>query len=264
MSFKLNFNPHPKRKFSEIQTFSSETPGSSKVQAVEIMPRSNTTVVAVAPMRKRKFRRLFKKRFQNKGFVNKVARRIGGFTSNGPELKFLDTDLTGTTQFPIAGANVLTYITLIPRGSSPSERVGKKCFIKTAYIRLHIQMASTTTGNGNVRVRILYDRATNKAATTAALVLTADNSYAMNLMENGKRFITLLDYDAPISVNGPSSLTLERFVRVNLPIEFTSADTTGAIGNVILGSMYVMTACGGMGTTALNAAGTIRLRFNDL
>ncbi len=177
--------------------------------------------------------------------VTRKAGYYGRYNGTGDaELKFhdLDIDLTIATNGTIAQASCLTIV----QGTSESERIGRKCVIRSINWRWDLLLPAATakadTGD-TCRIILYLDKQTNGAAAvvaTAAGILESDNFQSFNNLSNKGRFRTLMDRTYSLSAQGGSGRgttdtlafceyqTHDSFYKnVNIPIEYDS--TTGAI-----------------------------------
>ncbi len=229
---------------------------------------------ATALMVYRPFKSPYKRRKQS--FVPGVDRTggyYGRYSGRGGELKFFDVSLDDAV---IAAGGVVTdSINKIAQGVTESERVGRKCTIKSVYwngvLTLPEVLAQATPGAGDrVRLILYLDKQCNGATATQAGILesTAYDSYR-NLANSG-RFQILLDKKITLNYltlgsNSAASHSHTQFLRqfsfykkCNIPIEFDN--TTGAITEIRSNNLGILI----MDANGLSAIGSrIRLRFSD-
>lgn len=174
-----------------------------------------------------------------RGFV-----RTTGFFGQVLELKFHDLDIDDGV---IAAAGSITdSVNKIAQGTTESERIGRKCTIKSINWRFNVELpevdASAQPVNPDVCRVILYlDKQCNGAAATVTGILESANFQSFNNLANKSRFRTLMDRTYTLNVlaggsNGTTSDWCETvqhdtfFKKVNIPVEFDS--TAGAITEI--------------------------------
>lgn len=178
-----------------------------------------------------------------KGYVRTTG-YYGRFSGKPGEMKFFDTDKTGTT-VAAAGTVLNSSLLLIPDGTTQSTRIGRKITVKHIFVHGHLILPATTTpGDTSDRVRIIMylDKQCNGAAAAVSDILTAtDVNSFRNLSETGRFHIL---YDKVHSMNASSGTTagaggdqFGEYMRgfsikkaCNYPIEYNN--TTGAIGEI--------------------------------
>lgn len=195
----------------------------------------------------------------------------GRFAGKNAELKFFDT-IRGQGNIQPGGTIFSPSLNLIPQGTTESERIGRKCTLKTISIKGQTIKAATTTVNGTAdRVRwIIYlDTQTNGGAATVLNILeTADIESFRNLAESS-RFKIL--YDRTIATNchagsGDAGEDFGRYVynfnfnkRCNIPLEFSS--TTGVITELRSNNIGILIIS--EDTDLASVKYTCRVRFSD-
>lgn len=234
---------------SEI-SFDTDTPGSSK------MARGAAVVVV------RKRRRFTPLRFRggkfSKSFAGRMARRTfsqpfrtGGRYPGVGEIKNIDvTNVAGTTLFNTTGT--VQLLNPITQGSTANNREGRKVIMNSIHLKGHVTALSDAAANETYcRTLIVYDRQTNAAALTIALVLAATvNAYQFNNLDNKDRFVTLFDSAKLLGrkINtttqayamGAANFQHNFHKRINLPINYNTG-TDNSVGSITSGSIYLIT-----------------------
>ncbi len=188
------------------------------------------------------------------------------------ELKFHDLDITDA-DVAVNGTIIEPSCNLIAQGVTESQRIGRKCTIKSINWRFNIQLdngvATQTTGE-TVRIILYLDKQANGAAATVTAILEADDYQSFNNLANKSRFRTLMDRTFDLNVqaasgNGTTDDT-SRFAvndafykKCNIPIEYDS--TTGALTEIRSNNIGVL-ILGRFGTQA-SFLSKMRLRFSD-
>lgn len=211
--------------------------------------------------------RTFRGRRAQGTIVRGYTRRAGfygrynmGGDSEG-ELKFFDAAIDDAVIAP--GGTINNTIDLIPQEVTESQRIGRKCTLKSIEMRYRINLpevdAAATPSEGDVGRLIVYqDKQTNGAgAAVADLMAQVTVNGFFNLVNKG-RFKILIDRTHKLNYAGLASdgaavvsqANVEEFhkwtKRVNIPLEFDS--TTGAItemrsnhiGFLVIGTNTVM------------------------
>lgn len=189
------------------------------------------------------------------------------------ELKYFDTsvsftaDLTG--EVPATG-----QWCLIPQGTGESQRVGRKCVVKSVHFRgsAEWQPASSTTGSSMLIMYIVQDTQANGAAADVSgdngVMTSASLESAMINMDNSQRFRILkkirVPFNSQAGVSGAYSRViknLEFFLKCDIPLDFAS--TTGAITEIRSNNIFVLAGCSVNGDDLITVLGTARLRYSD-
>jgi len=198
------------------------------------------------------------------------ALRTGGWVnpSRGGELKFTDkvgaaTTLALANTFTTPGANFLLNGTA--QGTDATERVGRKILLKSLLIRGSFSLASTSTGGSPLRVLVVFDKQTNAAAFGVTDALLNNEFESPNNLSNRDRFITICDQLVdPVSAGGDYSRQFVVYKKLNLETMCNSG-SSGAVGDITSGSMYVLFAQDGqIATTAPTVKWQSRVRFEDV
>lgn len=204
--------------------------------------------------------------------------RVGGFYgryANGGEMKFHDVDFDDGV-IDQAGT-VEDSINKIAQGTTESERVGRKCVIKSIMWRYLVsipeQDATGTPGNGEtVRLIMFVDKQCNGAAATPALILASTDFQSFNNLANSGRFRTLFDKTITMNYMGLASdgaavvsqAEVVRngtfFKKCNIPLEFDKSFTDGRITTIRSNNIGIL-AISSVGIGGVFSK--IRLRFSD-
>ncbi len=171
--------------------------------------------------------------------ITRRAGFFGRFAGAGAELKFHDLDIDDAT---IASNGTITEdsCNVIVQGTSESQRIGRKCTLRSINWRFNIRLpegTAVTTTSDTVRVILYLDKQTNGATAAVTDILESDDFQSFNNLSNKSRFRTLMDrtYDLNTDLSGDGT-TVDSprfnmndtfFKKVNIAIEYDS--TTGAI-----------------------------------
>lgn len=213
---------------------------------------------------------------RNRGFV-----RVGGFYGrfNGPrssragpaELKFLDTDvtlaLTGALVVPTTAAT--GQIVNIPQGDTQSQRIGRKCTIKSVHIKGSMLKGAGAIAEDDAHLYLVQDTQCNGAqAAINTLFVGTGPGQAMRNLENSSRFKILkhwhveLDSGAGVSAAfGQSVQQIDTFIKTNIVMEYDSSATTGVIATQRSNTLFLVW---GSINGATTAALTCRVKFTDV
>ncbi len=216
------------------------------------------------------------KRARKQSFVPGVDRTggyYGRFAGANAELKF--KDVTVDDAIIAAGGVLTTSVNLIAQGTGESERIGRKCTIRSIFWRgsLSLPLLELEGGPGaseRIRLIMYQDKQTNGAAATALGILEAVTVDDYRNLANSGRFNILWDHTVVLNyltlshfaVNSFSMAQVERnfsfFKKCNIPLEFDN--TVGALTELRSNNIGLLIVSEG-GTGALISR--VRLRFSD-
>lgn len=200
--------------------------------------------------------------------MTQQAIRTGGWAnpSRSGELKFVDTN----TAIAVGGAGAATFGTGIllnglANGSDASSRIGRKVNLKSLYIRWSALFVAGAGGGGALRILVVYDKQANATAPAITDILLANDFNSPNNLSNRDRFVTLCD-QVTEQLSTASNLSDTGVIQKNLNLEtMFNAGSTGAIGDITSGSVYMFIAqSGGITTTAPTLAYRARVRYTDV
>ncbi len=203
--------------------------------------------------------------------------RIGGYygryAGRDGELKFHDVALDDAVVSATGG--ITPTLIIIPQGVTESNRVGRKCTLKSVHCRYRItlptQDAQGTPAFGDtIRTIIYVDKQCNGATAAITDILEAANVQSFRNLANSGRFTFLCDKLQFINYSGLASDNAgvvsqagvsHSYVwnkRLNMPIEYDS--TTGAITEIRSNnvSILLLSAHGICGFSS-----EFRFRFSD-
>jgi len=200
------------------------------------------------------------------GRFGTTRQNIGG---RAPELKFLDTALsfTADTTFEVPATGQLS---LIPQGATESQRVGRKCVIKTIQVKLRAVMAAGAVAFDDVDIWVMQDTQCNGAAAAVLDVFLQNTNCAIALrnLTNSERFRVLKHFrmrvqaDAGVAAafSGDQSFA-ECFIKCNIPMEFNGA--TGAITEIKSNNIFLI--AGSVNTDdQITIQGNARVKYTDV
>ncbi len=204
--------------------------------------------------------------------VQRRARRKARYAPVSGELKFHDVDLDDAV---ISQTGTVTgSINLIAQGVTESQRIGRKCVIRSINWRFFMNLpevaaAASPPQPDNVRVILFQDKQCNGAAATVTGILESADWQSFNNLANKSRFRILMDrgydltYQSAIGVSAssdwPAQVTSDTlFKTCNIPLEFDS--TAGALTEIRSNNIGVLL----MSQNGVSGFGSkFRLRFSD-
>jgi len=154
------------------------------------------------------------------------------------ELKYVDTNFTST--FNATGS--LFLVNGLQPGTGASQRIGKKCTMKSIQLRMCIGagIAGANVFRGMCRVMFIYDKQTNATAPTVAQILEATTADSPMNMDNRDRFTVLYDRQFAIDqAGGNQSAQAKMFKRLSHQIIF-NAGAAGTVADITTGSTYFL------------------------
>lgn len=161
----------------------------------------------------------------------------------------------------------IVLIATVAQGASTSQRVGKKVQWKSIQCRGRY-IANSTAQQNDCAMLVVYDKRPTGTLPAITDILVTVNPTAFNNDANSGRFQILKRVD--FSLAGNSALATDTsikqadfFLKVNRQAEFAAAGT-GAIGDISLGALYLVTVGNNAaGTAAASMAAGFRTRFID-
>ncbi len=186
--------------------------------------------------------------------ITKTIRRKRLGTGLTQEVKFKDTTINDSAV--VMGGQVSTSFNLIPRGDDDSERIGRKVYVKSIWVRFEYflpqQVNQSDIGVGDqLRIMMIRDKQANGAPSTVLNILeTAVKESYVNL-SNESRYV--IYYDENVILNRRVAVTdgtntstsptvighFERYTRINsVPVEFDGA--TGGLGEVRSNNFFIL------------------------
>lgn len=200
--------------------------------------------------------------------TNQQAMRVGGWANptRGGELKFIDVAITTNAPFgSIAFSGTASLLNGMIPGSTASTRIGRKVTIKSLLLRYSNVLAATSTGGGQLRLLIVYDKQANATAPAITDILLADEFNSPNNLSNRDRFVTIADLITDgVAVGDNFSEAGVIYKKLNLETLF-NAGVAGTVGDITTGSIHFFIAqSGGIGVAAANFDGSARIRYTDV
>jgi len=197
--------------------------------------------------------------------------RTGGFFGprrNMQEKKTIDIDPADYT------ANTTGTVTLlngVATGTDFTERVGRKIFMKSLFIRGFVSSIDATTSNTIARLLVVYDKQTNAAAPTITDILKSVDASAQLNLNNRDRFSVLIDKQYALAATdttatqafagSPTVHNVKLFRK--LRHEEVFGGTTAAFGSITTGALWMVTLSTVAGNFGGNFHISTRIRFAD-
>ncbi len=204
---------------------------------------------------------------------DRVGGYYGRYAGKNAELKFHDVEADDAI---IAAGGVITAsINLIAQGTGESERIGRKCTLRSIMWRGSVSLPEAETQGApgdseRVRLILYLDKQCNGAAATALGILEVVGVDNYRNLANSGRFNILMDKTLTINyqttshfaVNSFSNAQVMRpfsfFKKCAIPLEFDN--TTGAVTEIRSNNVgLLIVSAGGAGALV----SSIRLRFSD-
>lgn len=219
------------------------------------VPTVTTTALVRQPPRKRQYRQHglvpTYRGFQPRQFIR-------------GEWKYLDVAVNVTMD--TAGSLVLLN-GLVP-GNGASQRVGQNVAIRSIEFRL-LNYVTAGTGIDQVhRYALVVDRQANATPMTGAQYLNAATIYGQRLLENRKRFKTILDKSRYMNATAEpnSGCYTHKYIKLKRPLitEYNTGNA-GTIADIVSNSLYLYNiGSAPPGATAGTIAGYVRIRYTDM
>lgn len=230
--------------------------------------------MARPPMGSKAYKRMMaRKRFVRLRGVRPKARLTKRFSGPSKELKFLDTTLAfavdATAEIPATG-----QLTLIPQDDTQSGREGRKCIVKSIWIKGVFSAAFGTAGVAQADVAYVYVMQDTQANGAAPAVGDANTGIftSATLRDSGRtlsnvdRFKILhkftiqmqnqSDQSAGVTVVRP----VEWYTKCQIPIEYDASVTTGALTSIRSNNIFLV-AGSAITDDIINFNGICRIRF---
>lgn len=205
--------------------------------------------------------------------ITRTGGYYGRFTGAKPEMKFLDSDYNDSVVS--AAGTIRNTIVDIAQGTGESQRIGRKCTIRSLHWRVHValpEFSGTKPGDPDTcRIMLYIDKQCN-GATAAVLDILEDATFlSWRNLANSGRFDILMDKYVVLNVLTASSDTsgttesssnhrqFDFHKTMSLPIEFNS--TAGAITEIRSNNIgFLAISAGGL----VGFSSKLRIRFSDM
>lgn len=215
---------------------------------------------------------------KNKGVVKKrkpnaisqqtvLIGAAGKFAPKSAEKKNIDKSATLTPTTAIVSPTAATLLNLIPLGTGPSARIGRKVSLTSMTFRYHLQLDSTP---GETRIIGVYDKQPNGAFPTASDIFAPANMSALQNLSNSDRFMVIFDEYvlreagyAYIAGTAQPSYANKIVRKFNPPLQMQYNDVGGGtIADISTGAIYFfVVSLGATANTSLQFVS--RFRYTD-
>ncbi len=214
------------------------------------------------------------KPFRRTGATKFVISTRGRTATVATELKFHDIDVNDTTITSTGEILNAGTVNIIAQGTTESQRIGRKCTIKSINWRFDI-VRNENAGSWDsevVRVLMYLDKQANGAAATVTGILESADYQSFNNLSNKGRFRTIMDKkyilkphagagDGTTNIFNDDLVYDEFFKQVNITIEYDNSATTGVLTTIRSNNIGVLVISKQGTGTVFNSK--LRLRFAD-
>lgn len=223
-------------------------------------------------MMARPYKSPYKKRRLFRPGKDRVGGYYGRFQTHKGELKFHDLVVDSS---PILEAGeIFSSLNNIPQGTGESQRIGRKCNLKSVEWRYNLQLPATdgvavAAAGDNIRLIMYIDKQANGGVATVANILEIADDNSFYNLTNQNRFVILMDKNhdlnyitlagAAANVSQSNVIHKYQFRKLcNIPVEFDGTDgTINEIRSNNLGLLLISST----GTGRIFSR--IRVRYND-
>lgn len=190
----------------------------------------------------------------------------------GPEVKFVDTNLSGNLLN--AGTLSIAWVNGTVQGTGTTQRIGNK--IRMTMVQYRLSVAATATelsaanyanATDNVRVALVYDKQSNGANPTVSQIWTTAagvfDPFASRNLDYIDRYAVLADDVINLNAIRSGAELVERYLKVDLPVRYDAS--AGAVTDVETGGLFVIAY--DQNATATNQAdlvGRCRVQYVDM
>jgi len=195
-----------------------------------------------------------------------------GFVGVIGEAKYVDV---ANAAYNCDSTGSLAHISIVPQGTTVNSRVGRKC--ELSYVQLRGEVTNGSTAKvSSWALYLVWDEQPNKALAAINAVLDGSDTYSFPKRENVQRFKIIRKWTGVCCGNNTTAaqqtsnttVRIDEYVRLpkGLVIVPTTADTTGAMADIITGALLFVAVGnnGTAGTSAPTATLTMRVGFRDV
>lgn len=234
------------------------------------MKRVGTEVVQYVPRRRLEVptsssRRYYvRKATPYSRYKSKRLYRLGGrMPADSGELKDITNLFTTANQFALATSTAtLLLCNGCAQGTTANTRLGRRIVMRSILIRGVVSKSTTQTGEGGIRVLLVYDMQANATAPLATDILQSDSIQGVQNLNNSNRFKIIYDKHFALGAVDNTVLNFKKYIKCAYPTQFNSG-SAGTIGDIQTGSLYLMTYGPQIGTALPNGGTSVRVRFSD-
>lgn len=204
----------------------------------------------------------------------RARRRRGRRATAAGELKFFDLDVD-LASILVTGTIAQASCNLIAQGADESERIGRKCTVRSILWRYSLTNDAVSNSSGAqsdaiVRVILYQDKQTNGATATVTGILESDNYQSFRNLTTTGRFKILLDRthnvkhgssagDGAVNDYGAAKQQYRFYKDCEIPLEFSAG--VGAITELTTNNIGVLLIA--EATQNVTFDSKMRIRFSD-
>lgn len=210
-----------------------------------------------------------KPRLTRQAAIARIGVLRGNIRSHNTQMRSSEKkNIDSTLAFPVVGAGtgILTLLNGSQAGGLPTNRVGRRMTMTSVFVRGSVALQAASTGNCPVRILVVYDKQSNKAAPNPGDILVGDRVDEQMLLANSHRFKVVRDILIPcLGTAGPQSALINEYAKVNLQTEYIDGAGAGTVADITSGSLYALVYCNNqIGGAACLSNVQVRVRFQDL
>lgn len=182
-------------------------------------------------------------------------------TGTRGELKAVDVSIAQVND----STGAVTLLNGIARGDDINERDGRQVTAKQLELRLYRYVTSGTGIDQLTRVLVVLDRQANAAAPAITDVLVSASPYALQNLDNRKRFLILWDDLRHLNATAEADSACTNVKRISLKFQMQfNNGNAGTVADITTNALYLITVGNvAAGATAGAVAGRTRFRFTD-
>lgn len=167
-----------------------------------------------------------------------------GFVGAAGDAKFADFTLD---QAAVNTTATIQHVSIIAQGTTVNTRIGKACRAKSFRMRGNVKVDAAHL-QSTCTMHLVWDYQPNKALAAVTDILDTGTVNSFPKRENAARFKVLKTWRYALDGNGnapvyASTFTIDDYIKMpkDANILYTSADSTGVIGDVIQGALLFIT-----------------------
>lgn len=192
-----------------------------------------------------------------------------GFMGQLGEAKYVDI---ANAVYVLNGTGTIAHMSIIPQNSTVNGKIGRKAELTYFQIRGQFSADTTSTVQAYAAYLVWDAQPVGALPAIAGVVLDTADAYSFPKRENVQRFRILRKWTGVLSGNITTPATGQEVTRIDdyirlpkgLVVVSKDGDTTGVIGNIANGALYLVTVGTiGAGTADGNLTVTCRTGFRD-
>jgi hypothetical protein len=184
----------------------------------------------------------------------------GKYTENSLAM---NCDTTGSVQ----------SMSFVAQGTTVTTRIGRKYRLRNFQLRGAIVQGTTAIQNVYA-LYLVWDAQPDGSAIAVTDLLASASSYALTNRDNSSRLKILKKWTGVLASSGAGTgqadnvaVRIDEFFKLpdDCIVQYTAADTTGSVANLITGALYLVSVGNvAAGTAACTFTGNFRTAFEDL